>query len=879
MLAMVIIPTAATIALGAVRVQSAQENAANFARVNQLAVLGGDIAVLAQGIEDERDLTAGYLANQQSGQATLAKSLSSQLSHQYAVTDSRLATVRTLAAQIGSGFPAVARSDLTSALSQLQAVPDVRDLVHTKFTALPAITNYSTIISSLLAFDNDIAVGNSNAQLAQTVIALGSVAQMEDQASQQRAILYAALFQQEFEPGALKALTAAQSNEASDLAAFQTTAVNLPAYFLASGGNPAGFSPTLSQVQQFNDIVQGPGIDGAQAIEQDSVIAGNAGQPPVGGVQNAQEWYSDMSIDLADIRSSERNELAAISAQANSQHQSSEFSEQLTVASVLLLLLLVLGVTTYMARSMIVPLRRLRSDALDVAGRRLPDMVRRLSENQGADESPTIEPVGINSTDEIGEVAKAFDQVHREAVRLASEEAMLRANLNAMFVNLSRRSQSLIERQLGIIDQLEQSEQEPDRLSSLFRLDHLATRMRRNSENLLVLAGHEAPHKWSQPVPLVDVLRAAVSEIEQFDRIVLNVQSGIVVVGRAASDIVHLAAELVENATMFSPESAQVLVGAQQVTTGGVLIEISDNGVGILDQELAHANWRLENPPVVDVAVSRRMGLFVVGRLAARHGIRVRLQHGHIGPRGGLTALIWLPDSLAEPESASPLGMLRRRTQVENRRGESDAHRLVATAGHRLPRSASMTGGHATNAAGMTAEPVASWEAPVAAPVAPVVVPAAPVIPVAPVAPAGDQRGQRLPIYDSVESDWFRRSGNGDDGDDQHAATSTQPSPSAATSAWASPADDGWRAAAQVIQSPSAGAATSAGLPRRVPSANLVPGSVGGQRAGAAKPAAPARSADEARRRLAGLQRGIREGRAASPGGYGATDGSPGGAP
>ena len=314
-------------------------------------------------------------------------------------------------------------------------------------------------------------------------------------------------------------------------------------------------------------------------------------------------------------------------------------------------------VSTIVARSLIRPLRKLRTDALDVAGHRLPEMVRRLSQSEGADEGVEIEPIGVTSTDEIGEVARAFDQVHREAVRLAADEAMLRGNLNAMFINLSRRSQSLIERQLSLIDSLEQSEQDSGRLSSLFRLDHLATRMRRNSENLLVLAGHEVTRRWSQPVPLVDVLRAAISEIEQYERVVLNVQPGIVVVGQAVNDAVHLVAEIVENATTFSPEDTQVYVSGQPLSSGGVLLDITDNGVGISDQEMSHANWRLDNPPVVDVAVSRRMGLFVVGRLAARHGVRVRLRHAQAG---GLTALIWLPDTVAAPEVAPPLGRLRR---------------------------------------------------------------------------------------------------------------------------------------------------------------------------------------------------------------------------
>ena len=235
---------------------------------------------------------------------------------------------------------------------------------------------------------------------------------------------------------------------------------------------------------------------------------------------------------------------------------------------------------------------------------------------------------------------------------------MLRANLNAMFVNLSRRSQTLIERQLGIIESLEQTEQDSSRLSSLFRLDHLATRMRRNSENLLVLAGHEAPRKWTQPVRARRRRCAPPSpRSSSTSGSRLNVQPGLVIAGQAASDVVHLVAELVENATTFSRKDTQVHVTGQLLVSGGVLVDITDEGLGIPEQELAHANWRLDNPPVIDVAVSRRMGLFVVGRLAARHGIKVRLRRAQ---SGGLSALIWVPETVAEAEPAAPVGSRRR---------------------------------------------------------------------------------------------------------------------------------------------------------------------------------------------------------------------------
>ncbi len=842
LLALVVFPTAAALALGGIRIYTSRNTAGDFARVDQLAVLGGDMTTLAEAIEDERDLTVGYIAARQSGATALSKSLLGELGRQYAITGARLATVERLASQIGPAYPSVARTDLSFALSRLGALADLRGLAHSGISALPMNTDYSEVVSTLLAFDNEIAVGSSNAQLAQTVTSLGSLAQMEDEASQQRAILYAALLQRQFGLGGLQALVAAQSGQNSDLATFDTVAATLPAYVPGSG-----FSGSLSEVQQLNDEDVGPNIDDAQSIEQDALIDGDDGVSPTG---NAQAWYADMSDNLSAIRTVESDELASITAQGNSLHQGAEGSARLTAIIVLALLLLVLLITIVMARSMIRPLRRLRLDALDVAGRRLPEMVQRLSSSQDVGEKMSIDPIGIDSTDEIGEVARAFDQVHREAVRLAGDEALLRTNLNAMFVNLSRRSQSLIERQLGIIDSLEQSEQDPERLSTLFRLDHLATRMRRNSENLLVLAGHESGRRRNQAVALVDVLRAAISEIEQYDRVVFNVQPGVLVAGGAVSDVVHLAAELLENATAFSSEETQVYVGGQTLNTSGVLLEITDNGVGISDEELAHANWRLDNPPVVDVAVSRRMGLFVVGRLAARHGVRVRLQHAK---GGGLTALIWLPETVAKTDQVPPLGTLRRRFDVDRYAGAVPGQGQVP--GAHTPAAGFPSLSAAAPQPRLPSFPAHATPTPQAAP--PVVPPPAPTV--LPERATADQNGaaagsdQRLPIYERVESDWFRRSGK-TFSDGGRSAAVTNP-------AWSSPADEGWRAA-QAVTSPAAGDITQAGLPKRVPKANLVPGSVHERDAEAGE---SPRSAEEVRDRLTSFQRGVREGRAAAP--------------
>ncbi|MEU9995194.1 nitrate- and nitrite sensing domain-containing protein [Streptomyces sp. NPDC050848] len=297
-----------------------------------------------------------------------------------------------------------------------------------------------------------------------------------------------------------------------------------------------------------------------------------------------------------------------------------------------------------MARQMSRSMRELRTAAFAVAEQRLPMLVDQLSRTEPGRVDTRVQPIPIDTQDEIGEVARAFDQVHREAVRLAAEQAMLRGNVNAIFTNLSRRNQSLIEGQLTLITDLENNEADPDQLENLFKLDHLATRMRRNGENLLVLAGEEPGRRWDQPVPLVDVMRAASSEVEQYERIELAGVPEAEIHGQAVTDLVHLLAELLENATTFSSPQTKVRVTATRLPDGRVMVEIHDKGIGLTAEDFADINHKLANPPTVDAAVSQRMGLFVVGRLADRHGIRVQLRPS--GEQAGTTSLVMLPDAI-----------------------------------------------------------------------------------------------------------------------------------------------------------------------------------------------------------------------------------------
>ncbi|MFE9910195.1 sensor histidine kinase [Streptomyces clavifer] len=316
----------------------------------------------------------------------------------------------------------------------------------------------------------------------------------------------------------------------------------------------------------------------------------------------------------------------------------------INAAIVIIALLAAFIIAGLMARQMSRSMRQLRTAAFGIAEQRLPMIVDQLSRTEPGRVDTRVQPIPINTQDEIGEVARAFDQVHREAVRLAAEQAMLRGNVNAIFTNLSRRNQSLIEGQLTLITDLENNEADPDQLDSLFKLDHLATRMRRNGENLLVLAGEEPGRRWNQPVPLVDVLRAASSEVESYERIELTGVPESEIHGQAVTDLVHLLAELLENATTFSSPQTKVRVTATRLPDGRVMVEIHDKGIGLTAEDFADINHKLANPPTVDAAVSQRMGLFVVGRLADRHGIRVQLRPS--GEQAGTTSLVMLPDPI-----------------------------------------------------------------------------------------------------------------------------------------------------------------------------------------------------------------------------------------
>ena len=805
LIAVIVLALLMGLVFGGLQVASAASSANEFGRVSQLASLGQQVADLVQALEDERDETAGIAPLTQASQA-------SGLNSWYSATNAAAARVQSLAAGIGGSFPVNIQSRVATVVSDIKDLPGLRTTAQASQDAQGVIVDYGTPITDMIALDDQIGQGTSDASLVSDVQTLNAMALDKDQAAQQRALLYNAfLHPQGFTEQEQQALNTAQSGQLIDFSAFSTTAT--PAeqseYDSAVAGTPAN-----ELAQNIVDFVQDAGS-----------LAGGAAVAGINPTQAAGVWYKAQSGTVDGMQQVELDVARNIVARAQSLQSNAQRTALLTAILVAVILLLVLIATIAVARSLVGPLRRLREGALTIATVELPERVRLLGEGQDPSASAEVAPIDVLSADEIGQVARAFDQVHSEAVRLAGNEAMLRNSFNAMFVSLSRRSQSLIERLVRMIDALEQNEGDPDRLSNLFAMDHLVTRMRRNSENLLLLAGHESARKWSQPVALADVARAAVSEIEQYSRVSLRIQPGVAVSGQAVSDIVHLLAEVIENATIFSSKDTPVHISAQEVTSGGVLIEVADSGVGIPDSRLAEINWRLDNPPIIDVAVSRHMGLFAVARLAERHGVRVRLRAR--SPHG-LTALVWLPDNVTE-RTAQPYG------------GRSQP--FAAYVGY---QGAGATGRHGAAVRTALDDPAGTGPRET--------VPAA---------------GSVL-AADSAASDWFggrrasavRMAGNG-------AQPGAQPARGglAGIDEWAES-----RQAAQIVANPVRGDTTTAGLPVRVPRANLLPGSVGGGRhrpdgPEAPKPVAsrPPHSPDVARSRLSGFQRGNRRAQGQTP--------------
>ncbi|MFC8886551.1 sensor histidine kinase, partial [Streptomyces cinereoruber] len=630
LVALLTLPVVAATALGGVRINESLQDMEQLDHMQLLTKLTREATDLAKALQAERGHSAGPLAN--------GRPVSDyQVANPRRKTDLDLKAFLAATEEISSveGDEALRsiRQNVSQIASQVTELHSIRGSAYKKDVSNSVtVEAYSRLIRSLLSLSQDMAQATSNPEMIKRTRALAAFSSAKEYASIQQAIIAAALppsdrARGKIEQGDRLYGEAALNSEDDELKSFQ-------AIYKSSGGDADDLTSALNRGN--------PSITTADKYAERVLTTENAMQTIGRGHLNFTDEY-DTKINAMDRIESIL--LGDMESMARELRQEAQRDAIINGA----LILLVLGVSLVgafvVARSMIRSLRRLQDTATKVAQERLPELVKQLSESDPQDVDTSVESVGVHSRDEIGQVAAAFDDVHREAVRLAAEQALLRGNVNAMFTNLSRRSQGLIQRQLSLISELESREADPDQLSSLFKLDHLATRMRRNGENLLVLAGEEPGRRWTRPVPLVDVLRAAASEVEQYERIELAAVPATEVAGRVVNDLVHLLAELLENATSFSSPQTKVRVTGHALPDGRVLVEIHDTGIGLSPEDLAAINERLASPPTVDVSVSRRMGLFVVGRLSLRHGIRIQLRPSD---SGGTTALVMLPVDVAQ---------------------------------------------------------------------------------------------------------------------------------------------------------------------------------------------------------------------------------------
>ncbi|MDQ1043420.1 nitrate- and nitrite sensing domain-containing protein [Streptomyces sp. V4I2] len=333
-----------------------------------------------------------------------------------------------------------------------------------------------------------------------------------------------------------------------------------------------------------------------------------------------------------------------------------------------------LVISVRIGRGLVVELVSLRNGALEIARRKLPEAMRKLRAGEEIDVQAEAPP-GPPAEDETGQVAEALATVHRAALRAAVERAELASGISGVFVNLARRSQVLVHRQLSLLDSMERRSDDPNELSDLFRLDHLTTRMRRHAESLIILSGAAPGRAWRMSVSLTNVVRAAVSEVEDYARVEVRQLPDASVVGAAVADLTHLLAEIIENAAQFSPPHTRVRITGEPVGNG-YAVEVEDRGLGMGKETLAEANRRIEQSETLDLFDSDRLGLFVVSRLAARHGIKVHLR---TSPYGGTTAVVLLPTSLLHAGAAerSP-----RRVEDAERPAEREYARVAAAAQH-----------------------------------------------------------------------------------------------------------------------------------------------------------------------------------------------------
>lgn len=628
-----IVPTIATVVVGTSGLVDHVQTLDNANRSGDLTNLVGYSGELVSQLQDERTAAIRLLGERRAAQR-----------------EERRAAYEDVAARVDKakepyseqrgdldGLPSTLDNQLRFIDKTLTDLPGTRSQVlNGRLSLTQAQQQYEALLTDLLNVRDSATQLAGDSELSDRMRAATALARNKEYLSQQRDVVHVALIRGQLTPDLRNTYISTFTGQRQWLETFAAVAAR-------------------ADQELYDQSVAGP--DAREAVAYNSNLRGLSDAGTLGSIGfTADQWDNAMVGYAALVRGVEAKidgDAVRVADDLRSDVQLQVFLETGLLLSMLLLSILF---AFLVARSMARSLADLRLGALSIAEHGLPHAVTRLRESQatGGQLSPKqladqiAEPLPVRSRDEFGQVTEAFNAVHLEAVRTAAEQAALRASVATMFVNLARRSQILVDRLIGHLDRLERGEEDPDRLAELFQLDHLATRMRRNDENLLVLAAADSTRVQREPAALIDVLRAAQSEVEHYTRIEFGViDRDIEVSAHAVNDLVHLIAELFDNATAFSPPESQVVVEARRVGERASLY-VEDRGIGISPEQLRELNEKLAMPPQVDVAVSRMMGLVVVARLASRHGVKVELRPG---ADRGTVADVTLPVTLLVPRA------------------------------------------------------------------------------------------------------------------------------------------------------------------------------------------------------------------------------------
>lgn len=848
--AVLMVPLMLAGVLGTLRVTDLVRRAQDFAVLARQVGFAQQLGLVVYNLQGERHRVAAMLVT---GPTADRAALQTKVQVQFQRVDTAATKLRTMDVNAEALGPTAAEA-YRAVVRQLAGLAALRqaafqpNAVPGNATAGSAVTAYSHFIAVLLDLDRRV-LDRAPRSLAHQVDGLKALSVANEQASLQHAVL----------------LTGIVSGGLS--AAQQATLRTADARF-AAAADEFGQAMSAAQRQLYFDTVAVVNRKRLLDAALDRALRG----APLETVPSDWNFAASGTVEtLHQGMGTLLNELQA-DAQARSSHVWREAFRDAAVVAVLLLLAVALLVVV--VRSLLHPLRTLRTAAFEVADRRLPEAIEQVLATDGIPAQTVVDPVPVHSREEVGQVARAFDSVHVQAVRLAAEQAQLRSSLNEVFLHLSGRSHRLLEQQLQLIEELRDAAHDPELVSGLLRLGRLAARMRRHSENLLVLSGGAARRGAQGPVSLLDVLSNAVSEIDECQRVIVDPPPVATVAGPVVNDLVRLIAELLDNATSVAPQGTMVALSGAFIDDESLLVEITDSGPGLPSDELQAINARLASAPAADMSVSGQVGLFVVRELAARHGITVRLRQRLGEP--GITASALLSssslvtvdpqvstddqastdnpggpgDPVPAPEEPSATGWSGTEGQlplqvsvVDEATAEdlfspatiSPASLGVVISQRSRPRTAQeewleLFGHHEPQPAG---EPLSDQLSDDQAQVA---------------AASGQPEEVHEEIFEMVSA-WFR---------ERQSAPVSNP-PSTIVPEWRSPFDEAWQTA-QALRTRVHHELTGAGLPKRQPRAHLVSGP-DGRALPTPVPAGLARTPDAVRGRLTRYQRGLRVGR------------------